>query len=119
MLKEISNLSDTSSDLRRRWFSDAKLDLYVWYDKDNQIVEFQLCYDKGSDEQALAWNRETGMSHHTVNNGVTGPDKIKGSPVMTEDTSFNFVKARDLFTVAGQKLEHDLFGFILNRLDKT
>jgi len=119
MLKEISNLSDTSSDLNRRWFSDTELDLYVWYDTKNHIIEFQLCYNKGNDEQALVWNRDTGLAHHTVNSGVTGPDKMKESPIMTEDATYNISKARTLFTEAGQKLEHDLFDFILNCLDKA
>jgi hypothetical protein len=116
MLTEIVNLSDTSPGLRRRWFTDADMDLYVWYDRHNQPVEFQLCYDKRSEERALAWDSETGLSHHHVDTGEARPDNAKQTALMLENTSPDINRAKALFSQSGQTLDHNLFEFILARL---
>lgn len=116
MLTEIVNLSDTSPGLKRRWFTDADIDLYVWYDRHNRLVEFQLCYDKRGEERVLAWDSETGLSHYHVNTGETRPDNIKQTALMLEDTIPDIGRVKAQFTQSGQTLEHNMFEFILVRL---
>jgi hypothetical protein len=116
LLTEIVNISDTSPGLRRRWFTDADMDLYVWYDRHQQLVEFQLCYDKRGNEQALAWDSESGLSHHLVNTGDARPDTINQTALLQEETVPDISRVKALFTQTGQTLEHNLFEFILARL---
>lgn len=116
MLKEISDLTQTSDDLKRRWFSDENLDLYVWYDNSDEISEFQISYNKHSNEQVLTWNNKSGLSNHGVDSGSTDPRKMKSSPIMTEESKHNIELVRNLFLESGQKLEHDLYDHVLSRL---
>jgi hypothetical protein len=117
MLKEISDLSQTTDDLKRRWFSDGNIDLYVWYDNERHIVEFQISYNKDAGERILSWSTASGITCHGVDSGTAGPYKMKASPVMTEETRKDVVLVRDLVNQSGQKLEHDLFEFILVKLE--
>lgn len=116
MLKEISDLTQSSDDLNRRWFSDGDLDLYVWNNKNDEITEFQISYDKDSDEQVLTWNKGSGLSCHMVDTGSTGPDKMKSSPILTDESKHNIEIVKNLIMEKGQKLEHDLYDFILSKL---
>lgn len=114
MLKEISDLTQTSDDLKRRWFSDETLDMYVWYDNSNEISEFQISYNKQSDEQVLTWNNKSGLSHHGVDSGSTDPKKMKSSPILTEESRHNIELVRKLFMESGKKLEHDLYEYVFS-----
>lgn len=116
MLKEISDLTQTSDNLKRRWFSDETLDMYVWYDNSDEISEFQISYNKQSDEQVLTWNIKSGLSNHGVDSGSTNPKKMKSSPILTEQSRHNIELVRKLFMNSGQKLEHDLYEYVLSRL---
>lgn len=49
--------------LQRRWFSDDYFDLIVWQNKNQDIVKFDLCYNKFKDEHAFVWNQQSGHSH--------------------------------------------------------
>jgi len=116
MLAEIHTVHQETGGLRRRWFSDRKLDLYVWYDDGDNIVQFQICYDKGPDEQALSWQADSGLSNRSVDDGESGVFRMKSSPILTVDSAFNASAVCELFVESGQKLEHDLYEFVLARL---
>lgn len=116
MLREIQDVRQNPGEPRRRWFSDNDLDLYVWLGEDGGIVQFQLCYDKGRDEQALTWRPDTGLTRHAVDDGEGGIYRMKSTPVLTGAELPETVNVRRTFIDAGQKLEHDLYQFILDRL---
>ena len=42
-----------AGDRDRRWIADEYFDLIVWYEDDQTIHGFQLCYDKPGRERAL------------------------------------------------------------------
>lgn len=116
MLTEITGVKQHPGEPRRRWFSDADLDLYVWYDDDGAVARFQLCFDKGRNEQALTWQREHGLAQHAVDDGEGGVYRMKASPVLTGGTVTETAEVRRRFVDAGQKLEHDLYQFVLDRI---
>ena len=116
MLHEIQDVRQNPGEPRRRWFSDPDLDLYVWIGEDGDIVQFQLCYDKGHDEQALTWRSDTGLSRHAVDDGEGGIYRMKSTPILTGAELSGADGVRRTFIDAGQKLEHDLYQFILDRL---
>jgi hypothetical protein len=116
LLQEITNLRQIEGDPRRRWFADAVLDLYVWYDDEDNVIQFQICYDKGPGEQALTWKKEQGFIHHAVDDGEGGIYRMKSTPVILEKTRYDGGRIPDLIKQHGGKLEHDLYEFILSRL---
>ncbi|MGK0297912.1 MAG: hypothetical protein ACI9XC_001529 [Gammaproteobacteria bacterium] len=117
MLTEIINLNKTSRELDRRWFSDPSIDLYVWYNHNKEIVEFQISYDKQTNEKILSWDSESGFTNHNVDSGNVEPNKMKRSPIMTQGEQQNITYIKNIFITSAQKLEHDLYQFILSRLD--
>ena len=116
MLKEINDLTQTSDDLQRRWFSDEEIDLYVWLDENDTIHEFQISYHTNDNDHVLIWNSASGLFAHSVDSGTLNPSKMKSSPMLTENIEFDVNHIRDLFEKNGKKLEHDLYEFILSRL---
>lgn len=119
MLKEVLSTKQTAGEPRRRWFVSAPLDLYVWYGPDDDIVQFQICYNKGPQEQALTWKREGEFSHHSVDDGEGGVFRMKSSPVLAASTDFDAAKLRFLFAEVARKLEHDLYEFIIHHLERS
>ena len=114
MLREIQEIRQIEGEPRRRWFSDDILDLYVWYGSDDDIIQFQICYDRGPGEQALTWTRDRGILHHSVDDGESGIYRMKSSPVITRESSYDASRIRTLIKEHGAKLEHDLYEFILS-----
>ena len=116
MLKEITNVKQIKDEHCRRWFNDPVLDLFVWYDDDENIIKFQLCYDKGANEHALTWSQASGYSHHGVDDGESGIYEMKSSPILVPDGIVDTGKLSELFTGLGQKIDHDIFEFVIARI---
>jgi hypothetical protein len=112
MLKEVTATQQLPGEPRRRWFASEALDLYVWYDAADNVLQFQLCFDKGPGERALTWDRERGFSHHAVDDGENRVFQMKSTAILTGAAPADLRKVRRLFEQHGQKLEHDLFLFI-------
>lgn len=120
MLKEIRDARQPAGEPRRRCFSDADTDLYVWYDADGAIAQFQLCYDKGPDEKAFTWSAPHGVVHHGVDDGsMSGRFTMKGTPILTGPQPLDVAPLRALFQARGAKLEHDLYAFVLAHLEQA
>lgn len=120
MLKEIRDAQQPAGEPRRRCFSDAETDLYVWYDDQDGIVQFQLCYDKGPDEKAFTWSARRGVVHHGVDDGSqSGRFTIKGTPILTGRQPLDVAPLLSLFRARGGKLEHDLYTFVLAHLEQV
>ncbi len=119
MLKEIENVSQSQNEPGRRWFSDAEIDLYLWYDKDNNITQFQICYNKGPGEQALTWNNEDGFSQHDVDDGEGGIYRMKSSPILLNNAELDLKTVNELFLRHAQKIDHDIYMFIASHLENS
>lgn len=117
MLREISDLTQTSDNLNRRWFADTEMDLFVWYDRDANIIKFQISYDKNKDEQVITWNSSNGFSHHLIDDNRS-PDRMKASPLLSDRSRLEVEKVTACFIRSGQKLEHELYEYVLNRLQQ-
>ena len=116
MLKEVTNVRQIEGEPFRRWFSDPQLDLFVWYDEQDEILRFQLCYDKGAGERALIWCRDNGFSHHGVDDGEGGIYEMKSTPILVADGVADTARIDAQFNERGQKLEHDLYEFVSTRI---
>jgi hypothetical protein len=116
MLTEVTKTNPVEGEPRRRWFTDRTVDLYVWYDDADAIVQFQICYDKGPEEKALNWNRDSGLSHRGVDDGESGVFRMKSTPILTGRADLDLEAVRRVFSAASGKLEYDLHEFIMRRL---
>jgi hypothetical protein len=64
------------------------LDLIVWFEPGGQIIGFQLCYDKETDQKALTWLKGGGYQHSRIDDG-DNPGKMKASPVLEANGYFD------------------------------
>jgi hypothetical protein len=115
MLSEVKNTRQIEGEPRRRWFTDRAVDLYVWYDAD-EVVQFQICYDKGPREKALSWNRDAGFSHRSVDDGEGGVFRMRSSPILTGRAELDLDAVRRAFAAVAGRLEYDLHEFIMQKL---
>lgn len=86
MLREIPDLRQFPDEGFRRWFSDRDQDVIVWYADETrqEVIGFQICYDKQETEHALTWYKERGFSHNRIDDGEV-PFSTKMSPVLVAD----------------------------------
>ena len=117
MLIELDAVLQVAGDSPRRWFTDDFFDLIVWYGGDQRIVGFQLCYDKGKNERALSWRKESGYTHHAVDDGET-PGHSKMAPILVSDGYFDSQSVAEEFKRRCSNLDEDLRDFVLGRLDR-
>ena len=80
MLKEYLQVRQIEGESKRRWFSDDYFDLIVWFDEQDEITGFQLCYDIHHVQRAVTWQKDSGFSHHKIDDGENRPGKAKASP---------------------------------------
>ena len=88
VLREIRDVRQVQEEPRRRWFSDENFDLIVWFDPENEVIGFQLCYDKETEQKALTWLNQDGYQHSRIDNG-DNPGKMKASPVLEANGHFD------------------------------
>jgi hypothetical protein len=88
VLREIHDVRQVPGEPRRRWFSDENFDLIVWFGPENEVIGFQLCYDKVTEQKALTWLKQDGYRHSRVDDG-DHPGKMKASPVLEADGHFD------------------------------
>ncbi|MES2923835.1 MAG: hypothetical protein V4819_19935 [Verrucomicrobiota bacterium] len=96
----------------RRWFSDEYFDLIVWYESEDQIHGFQLCYDKTGRERALTWSRGRGFQHTAVDSGESMPTANR-TPVLVADGAFPFEQVRREFTTRSSLLAAEIRELVL------
>lgn len=89
MLREIVNVRQIKDEPRRRWFSDEHFDLVIWNNATQDIVGFQLCYDKPQGERVVTWKVENGFNHNAIDDGENRPGRHKAAPILVGDGSFD------------------------------
>ncbi len=105
-------------DKKRRWFGDDYFDLIVWYDDAERISGFQLCYDRGRNEHALTWRRETGAEHHRIDSGETMPLENR-SPILVPDGAAPFSDLIRQFEMRAGGMDQDLFNLVAGVLEES
>jgi hypothetical protein len=88
MLAEIEKTRQIPGEPLRRWFSDEKIDLIVWYSSQGAIIGFQLCYREWPQERALTWLSGRGFAHNRIDDGERRPDRHKMTPILLPDGDF-------------------------------
>lgn len=116
MLVENKNVRQIQGEGFRRWFTDEDLDLIIWY-KNDEIIGFQLCYDKTNEERALTWYKGKGYIHNKIDDGES-PYTNKMTPILIPDGIFNKSEIAELFREKAIKIEYGLADFIYNKLSE-
>lgn len=122
MLVEIPETRQIPGEGYRRWFSDEKMDLIVWYRREGgALIGFQLCYDKDDrkqGEKALTWTEDEGYRHEKVDTGEDRGYTHKEAPVLVEGGAFDYGRIIREFKNASASLEPPLKAFVLEILSK-
>ena len=112
MLREIKETGQRRGERKKRWFSNSNMDLFIWFDDDDEIVSYQLTYDKPNAEKALTWSAEHGFSHTGVDDG-TRPGKHPGSPLLVANGAFEAAKILALLKENSGELHPSVTNFIV------
>ena len=118
MLYEIKEIKQYRGEPRRCWFFDHEIDLTVWYDEQNEIVGFQLCYDKLAEQHALTWDQKTGYHHHRVDDGESDKSTrgFKGIPILLMDGFFDHKRIADIFQRKSKEICNDVSQFVYEKI---
>ena len=116
MLHEVQDVRQIPGDFRRRWFCDDHFDLIIWFDHEDGIYGFQLCYDRHYKPRALTWTKDKGYRHDGIDNGENKTGTHKSSPILVHDGSFDARTVGDGLELAGKNLPADIIGLVLRRV---
>ena len=117
MLREIKETSQRRGEPKRRWFSGSEMDLFVWLNEEEEIVSYQLTYDKPLAEKALIWNEEEGFSHLGVDDGLN-PGKHPGSPLFVEDGKMSPAKIISKLMKNAGEFDSMIKSFIISGIEE-
>jgi hypothetical protein len=115
MLREIRDVKQVPGEPRRRWFSDENFDLIVWFETEDQIIGFQLCYDKESEQKALTWLKDDGYQHSRIDDG-DNPGKMKASPVLETNGHFDREGIGHRFRENKGDVPEEIAGYVYDRI---
>ena len=113
---ETKSVRQINGEPRRRWFWSNYFDLIVWFNSENDIIGFQLCYDKNRYQRVLTWKMESGYSHDRIDDGEGSPGKYKGTPILAADGIFEEGKIAALFKEESQSIDKQIAGFIHEKI---
>lgn len=105
MLQEIASTHRANHRKPKRWFTDANMDLFVWFEEQRPVC-FQLSYKQQQQEHSISWHINAGLSHTLINHQTSYPANDDFNPSHI---------ARD-FLRASNNIETALADFIFARL---
>jgi len=118
MLTEVPNARQIKGESKRRWFSDDYFDLIIWLDETDEIVGFQLCYDKYGNERALTWRKQVGYVHERVDDGEHRPGKMKATPILVLDGQFEHEKIASVFKEESSEIEERISKLVYEKISE-
>lgn len=117
MLREFKNITQHPGEHRRRWFTSAYLDLFVWFGDDDSIQAFELCYGKPAAERVLTWTQGSGRyRHQRVGADAAEALQYKMTPVYLPDGTFDRGSVSERFAQESQGMDTGIRGFVLEKL---
>jgi hypothetical protein len=116
VLREITGVRQDSAEVRRRWFQDDYLDLFVWTNRRGELVAFQLAYDRFGDEHLLEWQCERGYLHRRVDDGRTAGQWGRDAPLLALGKRFPKYRVVTAFGARSAGLPTPIRGAVHDRL---
>ena len=111
MLYEIKGVQRHPGEHKRRWFFDHEIDLCVWFDEQDQIIGFQLIYDKSADTHALTWWVNKGYSHNRVID-----DRWHLPNTLVADGLFEQDRIAAFFKNQSEEIDREISEFVFKKL---
>ncbi len=113
--EEIINQPEKS--VCRRIFVDDKdlMDLYVWYDNQNNIIGFQLCYETRS--KAVTWKPGYKLLHENIKDGNRGG--YRGNLQLVPDGILNREKLAIEFKNLSGNIDRNISELVYQKLLET
>ena len=93
------------------------MDVFVWFNDDDEIISYQFTYNKPQDEKALVWSKEKGFSHLSVDDGAH-PGKHPGSPIFVADGAVSPTKLISMLDEDEGDLEPQIKRFIISGIER-
>ena len=118
-LRELAHTRQVPGEPRRRWFSSLDLDLIVWLDDAENLVGFQLCYDKMHGERALTWRANRGYDHSAVDDGEARSTAYKQAPILVADGQLNRVRVSEIFNEASDAVPERIRAAVADLIDQA
>ena len=116
MLQEIILHRQDDPNRRKRWFQDNYFDLFTWQSPTDEIVAFQLCYDRKGNERVVSWDSRQGFEHSCIDDGEAVPHRNM-TPVFTSCSTLSAQSdVSTLFTEASAKIDPAISAFVLQQL---
>ena len=115
-LREIRETRQDPGAPRRRWFTCASADLFVWQDEQG-VAAFEFCWSKPAAEQVLRWSRGEGTRHARIDDGESRALQNR-SPVFAADGDYDAEAAALAFEAVAAGLESRLYRLVLERLHR-
>jgi hypothetical protein len=97
----------------RLWFTDDFFDLYVWINQEDQITEFQVCYDKEQRERVLTWKADGYLSHRQID---VGKQQRNMTPVYLPDGALDKTRIGERFRESSRTLEPKIVALVLEKI---
>ena len=116
MLREIRETNQKIGEPKKRWFTSLNMDLFVWFNEDDEIISYHLTYNKPHDEKALTWSDKKGFLHSGIDDG-TRPGKHPGSPLLVTDGELNSTKIISMFEKDSKELDPSIKSFIVSGIE--
>lgn len=107
MLTELTDVDQTASDGRRRWFAGESVELVVWEDGDG-VRGYQLRYRRRAGTAAddvFEWRRGGRLSHYLLDDGESRAARAKAAPVLRPAGSGPLDEARAAFRAESEGIE--------------
>ena len=117
MLREIKETSQKRGEPKKRWYSSPSMDLFVWFNDNDEIISYHLTYNQLQDEKALTWSREHGFSYFAVDDGLR-PGKHPASPLLIEDGVFKPSIIISMLKENSGDLEPSIENFIVSGIEE-
>jgi hypothetical protein len=115
VLRQISDVYNRPGEPLKIWFTDEKLDLYIWLSNDDQILKFQFTYDKPHDEKSLLWKFQNKLSHTAIDDG-SRPGKHPSSPISLGEIPIDKNRVFNLLKENEDVIPKRYFSFIQERI---
>jgi hypothetical protein len=116
MFYEIRGVKQEPGEPLRRWFQTDDMDLTVWMNGQD-LVRFQLSYNRHLGEKTVLWSSREGFSHHLIDDGEQEPGHYKASPIVTDDLPLDFNEVIHSLKKAMSGEQDRLFDVILELLE--
>ena len=118
MLREIKKTSQKPDEPRKRWFSGPEMDLFIWFDPADEILSYQLSYNKLHGERVLTWKRGHGFDHLGVDEGAR-PGKHPASPLLVKDGALVPSTVVSLLERDASELDPEIRHFIISGIQAS